>query len=173
MKKISLLIIAILSFAIGHAQYTVISDDSSYVPASGNAILEVYSQNGNKGILVPRLTTAQRTAIVTTGNSDQSLLVYDTDTKTFWYFDGTTWVEIIPGGTDDQQLTLSNDTLYIENGNAVYLGGYGNDWKLTGNEGTTVGTNFLGTTDDVSLSFKTNNAEIVLLSKGGYGHFEQ
>ncbi len=124
MRKLGLLFIAVLSFTISRAQYTVISDDSAYVPTSANALLEVYSQNGNKGILVPRLTTAQRTALVTVAPADNSLLVYDTDTKTFWYFDGTVWIEIVPGGTDDQYLTLSNDTLYIENGNNIYLGGY-------------------------------------------------
>ncbi|MCD6366639.1 MAG: hypothetical protein J7L46_03765 [Bacteroidales bacterium] len=126
MRKLGLLFFAILSFSFGQAQYTVISDDSSYVPTSTNALLEVHSVNGNKGILVPRLTTVQRTAIITAGNTDQSLLVYDTDTKTFWFWDGTAWVEMATGGTvtDDQQLTLSNDTLYIEDGNWIYLGGY-------------------------------------------------
>ncbi len=126
MKKISLFVVAVLSFTLSRAQYTVISDDSSYVPTSANALLEVHSQNGDKGILVPRLTTAQRTAITTVVPNDNSLLVYDTDTKTFWYYDGTAWVEIATGGTvtDDQNLTLSNDTLYIEDGNWIYLGGY-------------------------------------------------
>ena len=38
---------------------------------------------------------------------------------------------------------------------AIANGGSG--WKLTGNSGTTPGTNFLGTTDDKSFWFKTNN----------------
>jgi len=33
------------------------------------------------------------------------------------------------------------------------------DWTITGNTGTTTGTNFLGTTDDVDLMFKRNNLE--------------
>lgn len=126
MKKILLLFLTLLSFSLSQAQYTVISDDSAYVPTSTNALLEVHATNGDKGILVPRLTTAQRTALATTAPADNSLLVYDTDTKTFWYWDGTAWVEMATGGTvtDDQQLTLSNDTLYIEDGNWIYLGGY-------------------------------------------------
>jgi hypothetical protein len=31
------------------------------------------------------------------------------------------------------------------------------DWKITGNAGTVQATNFLGTTDNVGLSFRTNN----------------
>jgi len=43
-------------------------------------------------------------------------------------------------------------------------------WKTLGNSGTTVGTNFLGTTDNVSLAFKTNNAERMrILNSGNVG----
>lgn len=35
----------------------------------------------------------------------------------------------------------------------------GSGWSLTGNAGTTAGTNFLGTTDNQDLVFKTNNTE--------------
>lgn len=38
-------------------------------------------------------------------------------------------------------------------------GGGGNAWELTGNAGTTPGTNFVGTTDDVDLSFTTDDTE--------------
>ncbi|MDP4202311.1 MAG: hypothetical protein Q8861_06430 [Bacteroidota bacterium] len=40
----------------------------------------------------------------------------------------------------------------------------GSGWLLTGNAGTTPGTNFLGTTDDKDLVFKTNNTESGRLS---------
>ncbi|MBK9399689.1 MAG: tail fiber domain-containing protein [Bacteroidetes bacterium] len=41
-------------------------------------------------------------------------------------------------------------------------------WSLTGNAGTTPGTNFLGTTDAKSLYFKTNNStKMVITSSGG------
>jgi trimeric autotransporter adhesin len=33
----------------------------------------------------------------------------------------------------------------------------GSGWSLTGNSGTSAGTNFIGTTDNVPLTFKTNN----------------
>jgi hypothetical protein len=34
-------------------------------------------------------------------------------------------------------------------------------WGLTGNSGTTVGTNYIGTSDNVALSFKTNGTEFM------------
>ncbi len=44
-----------------------------------------------------------------------------------------------------------------------------NAWLLTGNGGTTAGTNFLGTTDAQDLVFKTNNTEKVrVLASNGY-----
>ncbi|MGB3345247.1 MAG: hypothetical protein WBA61_15165 [Aequorivita sp.] len=50
-------------------------------------------QSNSQGLLVPRMTTAQRTAIITPANS---LMVYDTDLRSFYYyhFPSTTWVKI-------------------------------------------------------------------------------
>src|SRR5262245_10374691 len=45
----------------------------------------------NKGLLIPRLSTSQRTAITSPANG---LLVYDTDIKAFFYFEGTQWTQI-------------------------------------------------------------------------------
>ena len=44
----------------------------------------------NKGFLMPRLTTAQRTAITSPATG---LQVFDTDTNSFWYYNGATWTE--------------------------------------------------------------------------------
>ena len=50
------------------------------------------------------------------------------------------------------------------------LGGGGSGWLLTGNAGTTAGTDFLGTTDNVSLVMKTNNSERMrILNTGEVG----
>lgn len=42
-------------------------------------------------------------------------------------------------------------------------GSGGSGWSLTGNAGTTAGTNFIGTTDNASLTFKVNNIRFGLL----------
>ncbi len=44
----------------------------------------------DKGFLMPRMTTTQRTAIVSPA---MGLQTYDTDTKSVWIFDGTVWKE--------------------------------------------------------------------------------
>ena len=49
-------------------------------------------------------------------------------------------------------------------------GGGGSGWLLTGNAGTTAGTNFVGTTDAVDLVFSTNGTEKArILSAGNVG----
>ena len=62
---------------------------------NATAILDVTSSS--KGVLVPRLTTAQRTAIA---NPAQGLLVYDTDLGCFYYYNSTTsaWVSLCQAG---------------------------------------------------------------------------
>lgn len=54
-------------------------------------------------------------------------------------------------------------------GNVVLVtdAGAGTSWGLTGNLGTTPGTNFIGTTDNQRLVFKTNNAEVATILADG------
>jgi hypothetical protein len=58
---------------------------------AASSMLDITSTE--KGLLVPRMTTAQRTAITTPANS---LLVYDTTEKAFYYYHtvSTSWVRI-------------------------------------------------------------------------------
>jgi len=56
---------------------------------AGSAKLDVSSIS--KGFLVPRMTTAQRTAI---GSPAQALLVYDTDLAKFCYFQSPSWYSL-------------------------------------------------------------------------------
>lgn len=61
------------------------------------------------------------------------------------------------GGGGSQTLSISNDTLSISGGNSVVLPSSGSSgWNLNGNSGTDT-SNFIGTTDNVPLSFKVNN----------------
>lgn len=59
-----------------------------------NAVLHVESPTGNQGFILPRLTTAQRTAtgfVSVLGPADNGLLVYDTDLSTVFTWDGSAW----------------------------------------------------------------------------------
>lgn len=71
-----------------------------------SAQLDVVSNN--KGLLAPRMTTAQRTSI---NNPADGLLVYDTSTHSFWYYKtGTGWSNL-------QSAPFSLPFLAIENNN--------------------------------------------------------
>jgi hypothetical protein len=55
-----------------------------------SAVLEM--QSTNKGVLFPRLTSSQRIAI----NAPSSgLYVFDSDTKSLWYFNGLLWINTV------------------------------------------------------------------------------
>ncbi len=54
-----------------------------------SAALDISSTT--KGVLLPRMSTSVRTGI--TGVN--GLLVFDTDTNTYWYYNNTIWVEIV------------------------------------------------------------------------------
>ena|SRR5665213_1054689 len=79
-------IIIASSTNIVSAQNIGINADGSQPDA--NAMLDIKASN--KGILIPRISTASRTAIPNT----KGLLVYDTDTNSFWYNDGSAWQQI-------------------------------------------------------------------------------
>jgi trimeric autotransporter adhesin len=112
--------ILLIAFS-AYGQVAVNTDGSSPDPS---AMLDVKSTN--KGLLAPRMSTAQRLAI---GSPAEGLMVYDTDLHAlFIYHSG--W-----------KLTLDNNT----------------GWLLTGNSGTDPSADFLGTTDNVPLKFRTNN----------------
>ncbi|MCF8275337.1 MAG: hypothetical protein K9J17_01280 [Flavobacteriales bacterium] len=55
-----------------------------------SALLEL--QANDMGFLVTRMTTTEKLAI---SSPATGLLVYDLSTQSFWYFDGTVWVEAI------------------------------------------------------------------------------
>src|SRR6478609_7044808 len=64
------------------------------------AVLELVSPGNNQGLLVPKLTTAQRTASSFTsslGASENGLLVFDNDDQKFYYWQNTQWLPIRSG----------------------------------------------------------------------------
>lgn len=85
------LLFLLLAPAFAGAQAISINTDGSNPDPS--AILDVKSTG--KGVLVPRMTTAQRTLIASPATG---LLVFDTDTGGFWFFNGTAWTNLAGGG---------------------------------------------------------------------------
>lgn len=138
-----------------------------------------------KGVVFPRMTSTQRTTIAspTTG-----LMVFDTDSTSYMQYTGSAWQRMGGasgggGSVDTSNVWLNNlyrrsDSVFYVKGSTEYFAykdsvgsGGGSGWGLTGNAGTTAGTNFLGTTDAVDLVFKTNSTERARFvnSSGNFG----
>jgi hypothetical protein len=84
MKKNKLfLILLVLTAKVLYAQNNVGIGTNNPNPS---AKLDITAND--KGVLIPRLTSAQRLSIV---NPATGLLVYDTDVNCFFFYDGTTW----------------------------------------------------------------------------------
>jgi len=94
-----------------------------------SAMLDIKSTA--KGLLIPRMTLTQRNAIASPA---AGLMIYQTDFLAGFYYNSGTSVSP-----------------------SWVIAGTGSGWGLSGNPGTSAGTNFIGTTDNVPLSFKVNN----------------
>lgn len=99
--KIILLLVAVSFSFKGFSQSVSINNDAAVADTS--AILDVSSTT--KGLLIPRMTAAQRTAIVTPATG---LLVYQNDGDSgFYYYNGTGWFLLITAAVNtDKQNTL-------------------------------------------------------------------
>ncbi len=123
MKKYFLSLIALLVMGVAQAQNIGINAEGAAPDAS--AMLDVSATT--KGMLIPRMTSVQRTGIASPATG---LLVYDTDTQSFWFRNNTVWANLIDSSSG---------------------------WSLQGNN---AGVNdFIGTTNNQSLLFKANNQQ--------------
>lgn len=128
MRKI-LLFTTVILFIHGNADAQSLAVNATGVAASSSAMLDVSSTT--KGMLLPRMTSAQRTAIAAPA---EGLIVYQTDA---------------PIG------------LYVYRSGSWIIIGTGTDWSIIGNSGTSPLTpNFMGSTDNVDVAFRTFNTEV-------------
>lgn len=124
MKTKLLLSIVAAGISVSLMSQNVAINATGAAPAA-SSMLDISSTT--MGVLIPRMTTAQRTAIAAPATG---LEVYDTTTGSFWYYNGTVWVETLNGNTG---------------------------WRLTGN--TAAAANFIGTTNAIAFRFYCNNVE--------------
>lgn len=93
LRLILLLLIAVILSIKAFAQGVGINNPTP----DASALLDLTSTG--KGLLLPRMTTVQRNAIAAPATS---LMIYNTTTTRFEYFDGLAWVPLVGGGTLDQ-----------------------------------------------------------------------
>jgi len=123
-------LIFILFLAVGMTVHAQVSINNDGTLPDNSAMLDVKSTA--KGLLIPRMTQAQRNAI---SSPAAVLMIYQTDNSPGFYYNSGT------GGSP-----------------VWVIVGTGSGWGLTGNSGTSAATNFIGTTDDQPLRFRINNA---------------
>lgn len=66
----------------------------------------------DKGLLIPRLTTTQRTTLGTSlttaaDSNNKGMQVFDTDTNTNWFWNGSAWVEVIDANSTSRKRTIN------------------------------------------------------------------
>ena len=117
MKKLSTALIAILFITLFlpfiwkgsglSAQNIAITDDDAYT-ANTSAMLDIKSIT--KGLLIPRLTTAQRNSISTPATG---LLVFDTSLSGFYYYNGSAWINLSSGSSSGLLWSYSSPNVYL------------------------------------------------------------
>lgn len=135
--KTGLLLISLIFSSAGFSQNVGIN--ATGAAPSAWAMLDI--AHSTKGLLIPRVAlSALNNAAPIGSGMPVSMLVYNTATAGtspnnvvpgYYYWDGSVWV--------------------------AFSGAGGKNWSLSGNAGTVDGTHFLGTTDNVPLSFRVNN----------------
>lgn len=90
MKKLFIFFASFVMSTSMFSQNVAINTDGS--SAHSSAILDVKSTA--KGMLIPRMTSTQRTAIASPATG---LMVYDTNTHSFWFYNGASWINMAAG----------------------------------------------------------------------------
>ena len=131
-----------------------------------NAILHLVSPGSNQGLLIPTMTTSQRTSSLFTGklsSVDNGLLVFDLTDKVFYYWQDTGWQALSAGNQSLEYDPLSNQ-LTLSGGGSIDLSDLAvTDWNDLQN--TPAG--FLDGTDEVDDADADPTNEIQDLSISG------
>ncbi len=117
------------------AQVSVNTDGSTAAPS---AILDVKSNI--MGVLIPRMTTAERTGIASPATS---LLVFDTETNTFWFYKGTQWEQLVCASMPSGPVVITPELL-TATANDYNPAGFGSatELRVSGDNGIQMITGF-------------------------------
>ncbi|MEM6379365.1 MAG: hypothetical protein AAF705_14240, partial [Bacteroidota bacterium] len=86
-----------------------VNEDGSQADAS--SMLDIKSTT--KGLLIPRMTTSQRTNI---GSPATGLMVFDSTTNSFWFYNGSGWTEIKADAITALQDADNDTKIQVEEG---------------------------------------------------------
>ncbi len=117
MKFCSHCICLLFCFCFGHTLFSQsVSINNAGTAPHPSAMLDIAATN--KGLLIPRMNTSQRTGIASPATG---LQVFDSDTKSFWFWNGTGWVEF-SGGSASNLWSLNGSHIFNSNAGNVGIG---------------------------------------------------
>jgi hypothetical protein len=171
-----LLLLAVFSFFLLPSLQAQVAVSADGIAPHPSAMLDVRSTT--KGVLLPRMSYAERTAIAAPA---QGLMVYQTNHSTtprgFYIFDGTVWKELanaedLGGGSS---WTLSGNRLYANHGGNVGIGTTNPTHKLQVTDGSFALHNstaakywyLLNSSPNSGLLFIEDGAVRMFLANGG------
>ncbi len=133
----SYLLLGVLLFSYCTTEAQGMAVNNDGSTADASAILDIKSSA--KGMLIPRMTKTEKNNIATPATG---LMIFQTgpDSTGFHYYNGSQW---------------------------TWISSSANAWQLTGNSSTNPAINFIGTTDNNPLVFRTQNAEAMRITNGG------
>lgn len=148
MKQLFLTGFCIIIFVCAQAQSVAINNDGS-LPNTA-AILDIKS--ANKGILIPRVSLTNENDNTTIPSPAVSLLVFNTNLslpngRGFYFWDGSKWNKLSEGGNAPNNFS----------------------WNIGGNNANSA--NFIGTTNNIPLIFKSNNVLSGIIDPNAYNSF--
>lgn len=156
MKRILLVTVAVAVFGtIAIAQNVAINNTGT--KPDNSAMLDV--QSTSKGMLIPRMSTAQRNAIISPA---KGLLVFDNTTSSFWFKGTTGWTELID--STNTIWTKKDTSVYLNNNENVGIGVNTPAVRLQVDRGTDVtaaggGYLQLGASSNPNLAFDNNEIQ--------------
>jgi len=155
--KTVLLLLFLLFTAIGNAQIGI-----GTVTPDASSVLDITSTT--KGMLAPRMTTAQRIAIATPA---QGLMVYDTDLKSFYYFSTPSgWLPLLSssvGRTNFKRVKSAADLApELAAGGSVYLLSTNTLYEINGTINLTAPINL----NDAYITGQDTNEDVLSFSGG-------
>ncbi len=158
----------LISWQLHAQEYTVGVNTDDPNP---NAVLHLSSPNGDQGLLMPRLSTTERSAMALTP-ADNGLMVYDETDNSFYFWNGSEWTSISNGSNPWN----GSPDIFYDNGNVgigtttprslLQVGGSFAISSFTNNSGVTnaISGNFIGT--NLGVDYGDPNDNLLIRTSG-------